>query len=108
MQQASGHPTIENRPGLPGARWHAVRTSTRLKLCATAIIGIPRAGWRRPRVAGWLLLATGLAVFVVFFAFVLTNGDPSFRGWAVLMWLGVSLLVFAPPVIAGALLLRAG
>lgn len=65
------------------------------------------AGWRRPRVVGYLSLVAGAVVFVMFFALVLTNGDPSFRGWAILMWVGVSLLVFAPPVISGALLLRA-
>jgi hypothetical protein len=74
---------------------------------AGALLLILLAGWRYPRVAGVLLLVTGAAVFGIWLVLVLTQAEPAFRGLAVFMWIGVGLMFFAPPLVAGWILLKA-
>jgi hypothetical protein len=74
---------------------------------AAALLLLLAAGWRYPRVTGVLLLGIGAVVFVFWLVLLLTQAEPAFRGLAILMWIGVALLLFAPPLVAGSLLLKA-
>ena len=112
--------------------------STRLKVAATALVGVPAvmliaialgemadgevtgvqhlpegglllllaaAGWRYPRQAGALLLLAGVAVLAVWLVWVVSSEDVAGRA-PLLGWVAVGLVLFAPPILAGLLLLR--
>lgn len=65
------------------------------------------AGWRYPRAVGAFVLAAGMAVLAAWLVFVVAGDDVSGRA-SLLGWVAVGLLLFAPPIVAGWLLLRAG
>lgn len=68
---------------------------------------VAAAGWRYPRAAGAFVLGAGVAVLVAWIVFVVAGDDVSGRA-PFLVWVGVGLLLFAPPIVAGWLLWRAG
>ena len=72
---------------------------------AAALFILLLVGWRYPRVTGVLLIGAAAVIFVVWLILVATQAEPAFRGLAILMWIGVGLLLFAPPLVAGALLI---
>jgi hypothetical protein len=65
------------------------------------------AGWKYPRAVGAFVLAAGVAVCAAWVGFVVTGEDVGGRA-PLLVWVGVGLVLFAPPIVAGWLLWRAG
>jgi hypothetical protein len=74
---------------------------------AAALLLLLVAGWRYPRRAGLTLLGVGALLFALWLIFVLADGDPSPEGFAILAWVAAGLILFAPPIVAGWLLLKA-
>jgi hypothetical protein len=70
---------------------------------AVALLILAAVGWRYPRLAGLLLLGIGVLVLVAWLMLVLVRPEPGF-GVAILV---AGLAIFAPPFVAGVLLLKA-
>jgi len=65
------------------------------------------AAWRYPGAVGLALLCLSPLLLALWLVFVLTSGSPS-QDTPLLIWVGVGFVLFAPPVVAGWLLLKAG
>jgi cytochrome bd-type quinol oxidase subunit 1 len=68
---------------------------------AAALLVLLVAGWRYPRATGAILLVLGSVLFAVWFVFAVANLNP-------LAVVVTALILFAPPIVAGWLLYRAG
>jgi RsiW-degrading membrane proteinase PrsW (M82 family) len=78
------------------------RTGVQHFLTAAPLLALLVLGWQRPRIAGILLLALGLIVFLLWVVFVASVADRA----SPLVWLLVALALFTPPLVAGLLFLR--
>jgi hypothetical protein len=74
---------------------------------AALLLLLMAAGWRYPRAVGATLAALGVLFFALWLFAMAIGGDPDFRGWGILLWVTSGLVIFAPPVVAGWLFLRA-
>ena len=74
-------------------------------LQAAPLLALIAAGWRYPRAAGLVLFGLVASLFAGWLVFVVLNRDP---GDAIVAWVVAGLVLFAPPIIAGWLLLKAG
>jgi cytochrome bd-type quinol oxidase subunit 1 len=73
---------------------------------AALLFLIMAAAWRYPREVGAVLLSIGSLLLAVWLFWVLTQREPAPREADILMWVAATLILFAPPLVAGSLLLR--
>lgn len=65
-------------------------------------------GWRHPRETGWVLLAAGSVLLAGGLWLNLSRDNFDQAGPTLLLWTAIFALLFAPPLLAGWLLLIAG
>lgn len=73
---------------------------------AVLLLLLAAAAWRYPREVGVALLAIGSLLLAAWLFFVFTQREPTSHGSEFLMWVVAALMLFAPPLVAGWLLLR--
>lgn len=73
---------------------------------AALLLALAAAGWRYPRATGVVLLSVGAVLLALALALNLARGNPGESAPAVMLWAGLFGLLFAPPLVAGWLLLR--
>jgi predicted metal-binding membrane protein len=73
---------------------------------AAALLALAAAGWRYPRVAGAALLGGSALLLLAWLVLIVGRDEPG-AGPPLLVWIGVAAVLFAPPALAGWLLLRA-
>lgn len=68
---------------------------------------VAAAGWRYPRAAGGFLVAVG-TVLVAAWMVLVSQSENAPEGADIWLWILVGIVLFAPPIVAGWLLWRAG
>jgi hypothetical protein len=74
---------------------------------AAVLLALLVLAWRRPAFAGRLLVGLGGVLFVLWLALVLTRRDVDIWSAELLGWVVAAVVLFAGPVVAGVLLVRA-